>query len=108
MPASRDGHGNPAPPPVTDPSDPGADPAEAALRCLMVEHAVIIHGAVRQPGTYPVDGQVRLEMLLATAGGLTAQADANAIEITSPRQLVRSGNREQCADGWCRFRRPTE
>ena len=26
----------------------------------------------------------RLEMLLATAGGLTAQADANAIEITSP------------------------
>ena len=50
----------------------------------MIEHAVIIHGAVRQPGSYPVDGQVRLETLLATAGGLTAQADANAIEITSP------------------------
>ena len=60
------------------------EPAEAALRSLMVEHAVIIHGAVRQPGSYPVDGQVRLETLLTTAGGLTAQADANAIEITSP------------------------
>ena len=36
--------------------------AEPALRSLMIEHAVIIHGAVRQPGSYPVDGQVRLEM----------------------------------------------
>jgi protein involved in polysaccharide export with SLBB domain len=67
----------------TEPMDP-VDPAEAALRSLMSEHAVIIHGAVRQPGSYPVDGQVRLETLLATAGGLTAQADINSIEITSP------------------------
>jgi protein involved in polysaccharide export with SLBB domain len=75
--------------PVLDKATPDSaailtDPAEAALRSLMIEHAVIIHGAVRQPGSYPVDGQVRLETLLATAGGLTAQADANAIEITSP------------------------
>jgi polysaccharide export outer membrane protein len=68
------------------PSDPGAGLAEAALRSLMAEQAVVIHGAVRQPGTYPVDGLVRLEMLLATAGGLTAQADADSIEITSPSQ----------------------
>jgi len=67
------------------------DPTEAALRSLMIEHAVIIHGAVRQPGRYPVDGQVRLEMLLATAGGLTAQADANAIEITSPEDSFDPG-----------------
>ena len=47
------------------PSDPGAGLAEAALRSLMAEQAVVIHGAVRKPGTYPVDGLVRLEMLLA-------------------------------------------
>src|SRR3954447_16120675 len=47
------------------------EPAEAALRSLMIEHAVIVQGAVRQPGSYPVDGQVRLEMMMATAGGLT-------------------------------------
>ena len=65
--------------------------ADPVLRSLMAEHAVIVHGAVRQPGSYPVDGQVRLEMLLTTAGGLTAQADANAIEIITPDPSPASG-----------------
>jgi polysaccharide export outer membrane protein len=79
--------------PVRDketPADP-MDQDEAAVRSLMIEHAVIVHGAVRQPGSYPVEGQVRLETLLATAGGLTAQADANAIEITSPESQSDQG-----------------
>lgn len=64
---------------------------DPVLRSLMAEHAVIVHGAVRQPGSYPVEGQVRLEMLLTTAGGLTAQADANAIEIITPDPSPASG-----------------
>ena len=74
-------------------------PAEAILRSLMVEHAVIIHGAVRQPGSYPVDGQVRLEMLLTTAGGLTAQADADAIEITGAADSSGGGAADSRAAG---------
>jgi protein involved in polysaccharide export with SLBB domain len=77
---------NPGEPSAGEPGAGPADSAGAALRTLMVEQGVVIHGSVRQPGTYPVDGLVRLEMLLATAGGLTAQADSDAIEITSPAQ----------------------
>ena len=90
---------HPTPDPRTMLTRPTRPIRRAALRSLMVEHAVMVHGAVRQPGSYPVDGQVRLEMLLATAGGLTAQADSDAIEITSP-ETVRSGNRDKRqADG---------
>ncbi|WP_169789467.1 SLBB domain-containing protein [Skermanella aerolata] len=62
----------------------GSAVADLGLRSLMAEQAVIIHGAVRQPGNYPVEGRVRLELLLTAAGGMTAQADVDAIEVMSP------------------------
>ncbi|HYI71583.1 MAG TPA: SLBB domain-containing protein [Skermanella sp.] len=82
---------NPRTIPEPEPKPVQSITADPVVRSLMAEHAVIIHGAVRQPGNYPVDGQVRLEMLLTTAGGLTAQADTNAIEITTPDPSPASG-----------------
>jgi polysaccharide biosynthesis/export protein len=82
---------NPRTIPEPEPKPVQSITADPVVRSLMAEHAVIIHGAVRQPGSYPVEGQVRLEMLLTTAGGLTAQADANAIEIITPDPSPASG-----------------
>ena len=90
------------------PADRGpVDPAEAAVRSLMIEHAVIIHGAVRQPGSYPVDGQVRLETLLATAGPDGA-GGCERDRDHQPGRPVRSRERWRASGGWFRFRRPME
>lgn len=51
------------------------------LQALMREHAAFLHGAVRQPGAYPLAGPVALTDLMATAGGPTRDAALERIEV---------------------------
>ncbi|WP_211103778.1 SLBB domain-containing protein [Skermanella pratensis] len=69
----------------TAPAGGSAGPGEMmspALLTLMADRSVDVRGAVREPGAYPVDGAVGLDLLLAAAGGLSDLADRNSVEIT--------------------------
>lgn len=57
---------------------------EATMRTLR-DHAVILRGAVRRPGSYPVADTGSVESLLAAAGGLAANADDRGAEATFAR-----------------------
>lgn len=50
---------------------------------LAIEHAVVIAGAVREPGLYPVAGGSTLRDLVVASGGLSLTADPSSVEITS-------------------------
>ncbi len=56
-----------------------------ALVSILKERAVVVRGAVRQPGFYPVADGVTLDDLLAAAGGLGRDADNANIEITTTK-----------------------
>lgn len=60
---------------------------------LAIEYAVVMMGAVRQPGLYPIAGSASLRDLVAASGGLSLSADPEQIEISSIR------NRELAALG---------
>ncbi len=56
---------------------------DPALLPLAVEHAVIVTGAVREPGLYPIADQATLRDLVVAAGGLSLSADPSSVEITA-------------------------
>lgn len=56
---------------------------DPALSAFLREHAVRLRGAVRAPGAWPVTEGATLDTLLAAAGGMSLDADAASIEITS-------------------------
>ena len=49
---------------------------------LALEHAVSINGEVRQPGAYPVVGNVSLSDLISVAGGVSREVDLTRVEIS--------------------------
>ncbi|HEU4839540.1 MAG TPA: SLBB domain-containing protein [Micavibrio sp.] len=53
------------------------------IASFLEERSAFVRGAVRQPGAYPVAAGTRLEAVLAAAGGMTVEADADNIEVTS-------------------------
>jgi protein involved in polysaccharide export with SLBB domain len=53
-----------------------------ALLPLALEHVVAINGEVRDPGTYPVVGNVNLTDLIAVSGGLTREVDLTRVEVS--------------------------
>lgn len=69
--------------PRTGTSGGPGESAAPALLALLSDRSVDVHGAVREPGAYPVDGSVGLDLLLSAAGGLNDLADRNSVEITA-------------------------
>jgi polysaccharide biosynthesis/export protein len=49
---------------------------------LALEHAVAVQGEVRNPGAYPVVGNVSLTEIIAVAGGLSREVDLTRVEIS--------------------------
>ncbi len=49
---------------------------------VLLDATVLLTGEVRLPGLYPIAGETGVEALLAVAGGMTAQAEAQAAELT--------------------------
>ena len=66
----------------------------ASLLPLALEHAVAINGEVRNPGAYPIVGQVTLTDLIAVAGGLSREVDLTRVEISryTPDSLQGTSN----------------
>ncbi len=56
---------------------------------FLLEHAILLHGEVRAPGIYPIVGGTPLDSVVATAGGVTREANLAHIELTG---YARSGN----------------
>lgn len=65
------------------------------IRSFLTERAVSLRGAVRKPGPYPVAEGATLDHLLSIAGGMTLEANAQNVEITSNLfgQNLQSGGR---------------
>lgn len=70
-----------ADPPLDDAGEEAI--SDPALRSFLREHAARLRGAVRAPGAWPVAEGATLDTLLAVAGGMTLDADAASIELTS-------------------------
>lgn len=56
-----------------------------ALRAFLNERTAFVRGAVRHAGAWPVSEGATLEHVLAVAGGLTIEANADNIEVTTNR-----------------------
>jgi protein involved in polysaccharide export with SLBB domain len=56
---------------------------DPAIVALIGERSVQVRGAVRDPGGYPVADRTPLSALVAVAGGLSADADPAAAELTA-------------------------
>ncbi len=69
----------------------------SGLLPLALEHAVAINGEVRQPGAYPIVGNVSLTDLIAVAGGLSREVDLTRVEISryTPDAVKGSSNTER-------------
>ena len=63
-------------------SSPGPIVVELPTATPIPELQVYINGAVHKPGVYPVQQGDRLEDVLAMAGGLTADADLQRINLS--------------------------
>lgn len=79
---SRD-DGQPAPSGSFDPEREDEVMLTPALRAFLNERAAFVRGAVRHAGAWPVSDGATLEHVLAVAGGLTIEANADNIEITT-------------------------
>ncbi|WP_236783744.1 SLBB domain-containing protein [Azospirillum humicireducens] len=67
---------------------------DPAIVALIGERTVQVRGAVRDPGGYPVADRTPLSALIAVAGGLSADADpaaAELTEVTGSRRIVDLG-----------------
>ncbi|SNS69442.1 MULTISPECIES: SLBB domain-containing protein [unclassified Azospirillum] len=58
---------------------------------FLLEFAAVMEGEVRSPGIYPVVPGTRSQTMLSAVGGLTLDADANAIEMSSTGGGRRTG-----------------
>ncbi|MGH1404852.1 MAG: SLBB domain-containing protein [Alphaproteobacteria bacterium] len=63
------------------------------VKNYLLEHSVHIHGAVRNPGHYPISSDITLENLLASSGGMTINSDERKIEIISPSYINDAGKK---------------
>ncbi|GER01339.1 sugar transporter [Iodidimonas gelatinilytica] len=52
---------------------------------LAIEYSVVMMGAVREPGLYPIANTASLRDLVATSGGMSLSVDPSQIEISSFR-----------------------
>ncbi|WP_244433741.1 SLBB domain-containing protein, partial [Azospirillum sp. B506] len=72
---------------------------DPAIVAVIGERTVQLRGAVREPGGYPVADRTPLAALVAAAGGLSADADPAAAELTAANgtriivDLARDGSR---------------
>lgn len=57
------------------------DPDDRLVADFLKEQVVMVTGAVRRPGQYPVGGPVPVQEILASAGGTTLDAAPHGIEI---------------------------
>lgn len=76
---------------ATDPA-PATDPDET-LPAVLSEQRVRVGGAVRHPGDYPVAGPVALALLIQAAGGLTADADPDRVELVPAAGMAGAATR---------------
>lgn len=53
---------------------------------FLLEHAVALHGEVREPGVYPIAPDTSVGLLVQTAGGLTSEADPSNVEYVSYKE----------------------
>lgn len=63
------------------------EPPDAAMRAFLAERTVQVRGAVLSPAGLPVADKATVRELIDAAGGLTPQAETDAIEITRPDAL---------------------
>lgn len=49
---------------------------------ITLEHVVAVNGAVREPGLYPVAGDVPMTSIIAVSGGLTRDVDLTRVEVS--------------------------
>lgn len=56
---------------------------DGMISSFLEERAVFVRGAVRQPGAYPVSADTTLDAIISVAGGMTIEANAENIEVTS-------------------------
>ncbi len=68
---------------------------EENVKNYLKEHSVRIHGAIRNPGYYPISQDTTLENLLAASGGTVLGSDESNVEIISPNHAHEKSNREQ-------------
>ncbi len=64
-------------------NDEGIQGHDLELESFLKENSVHIRGAVRRANSYPISSGITLDNVLAVAGGMTLNADAQNIEITS-------------------------
>jgi protein involved in polysaccharide export with SLBB domain len=64
---------------------------ELVLVNFLIDHQVVLNGAVRGPGSYFVGPTVNLPDLVLAAGGTANWADASAVEVTSTAVDTQSG-----------------
>jgi polysaccharide export outer membrane protein len=74
--------------------DKGSDKFDDALTSHMKERVVFLRGAVRESGSWPVSRYVTIQNLIAAAGGLTIEASAENVELTSKWQIKNYENPE--------------
>lgn len=75
--------------------DDGSCPTvfQQAPRALpyLLERSVAVYGEVRRPGIYPIAADTPLQTLVASAGGLSSESDANNIEFISYADALKTG-----------------
>jgi protein involved in polysaccharide export with SLBB domain len=64
---------------------------ELVLANFLIDHQVVLYGAVHGPGRYFVGPTVALPDLVQAAGGTSNWADTSAVEVTSTAVDARSG-----------------
>lgn len=60
---------------------------------FLLEHLVVINGAVHRPGAYPIARETSLATLVAIAGGLSTDADTHTVELASTDATNRAFSR---------------
>lgn len=73
------------------------EPMSPAIRSFLEERSVYVRGAVRDPGPWPVSEGANLEALISSAGGMTLEAAANNIEVSSIHQPEGHGTKQRFA-----------
>jgi polysaccharide biosynthesis/export protein len=61
---------------------PGVFDKNSDLLPFVLEHSVAVNGEVRMPGVYPVGSGAPVSSLIASAGGMTIDADITNVEIS--------------------------
>jgi polysaccharide biosynthesis/export protein len=84
-PVERNSKDRPAVEPLAD--GHAVEPPDAAMRAFLAERTVQVRGAVLSPAGLPVADKATVRELIDAAGGLTPQAETDAIEITRPDAL---------------------